>query len=157
MADRSSNLTFTTDLLRKFISSEFDNVRLIDSEHFTGDDTYLKIAIPVHCPFYVIFDATHLGVRGCYEFEKFVDFNRSENYTQPACMVLMDENENILLSIKLKNTMMLRMSLRSILGISGPASVQKRGMDPAGALEVIKELREIVNEIMKTHPDAFRT
>ena len=51
MADRSSNISFTTDFLKNFIKTEFSNVRLTDSEHFTGDETYLKIAIPVHCPF----------------------------------------------------------------------------------------------------------
>ena len=157
MADKSSNIAFTTDFLKKFIKTEFSDVILTDSENFTGDETYLKIAIPVHCPFYVIVRATHLGVRGCYEFEKFVDFNRLEHYTQPACMVLMDEYENILLSIKLKNTMMLRMSLRSILVISGPEIVQKQGTDATDLLEVIKEIKGIVNKIIEKHPDAFKT
>lgn len=146
---------FNTTKLQHFMQQEFPRVGLTKSTEFTEHEMYLKIAIPPHCPFYVILKATHLGIRGCYEYKKYTGADEWHLEMQPACMVLMDESEHVLHSVELKNGLMLRMSLNSVLTESGPESAQKPGIDADGVLKVIMEVKEMVRQLLEKHPDAF--
>ena len=153
--DSSMDTEFSTQSLITEFQSTFKGVYHQWTRSYFDYERYVRVELPENCRFPILFGvtgATHIGFRGCYEWEKPLGYNAgTERRTEPACLVLL-ANERVLsgTEIRLKNLDQFRAVFQSILHESGASNA-------AHYVNIIRELKAIVKDILETHPDAFKT
>lgn len=148
--DLSTITTFSTNFLIEDFKKKFKGVHYEWTRSGFEYERYIRVELPEGCSFPILFGATgatHIGFRGCYEWEKQLGYNSgTERKTEPACLVLLIENMPIRgTEMRLKNLEQFREVFKIVI----------HGNNAVDYMGIIRELKAIVKEILEKQPEAF--
>ena len=148
--DFSMDTKFSTEFLVREFSSRFRGVYHEWTRSPFIYEKYVQVELPEHSHLTSFFGATHVGFRGCCVwFKELGGRDGTEKRTEPACLVLL-ANERALsgTAVRLKDISQFQRVLGEILRESGASNADHY-------VDIIRELRAIVKEILEKNPDAF--